>query len=357
MTERSMGAVLVVDDNAYVLESVSVLLGGEHFSIVSCRNAEQALDKLKAQKFDAVLTDIKMPGMTGIDLLREAHAANPDMPVILMTAYAEMDLAVDAVKQGAFDFIIKPYKPEHLIHAVEKAVEHHRLVLMERDYKANLEKEVVSRTRELSDALKLLESTSKELVERLTAVSEFRDPETGAHIKRIGYYSGLMTKRLDMPDDFVERITFAACMHDLGKIGIPDSVLLKPGPLSKDEWEIMKTHTAIGHRMLDKSPYPSIQMAASIALNHHERWDGGGYPQALKTRDTPIEGRIVMLVDQYDALRSKRPYKEPFTHEKTLKIILEGDGRTMPGHFDPKLLETFAGIAADFDEIFKLHQD
>ncbi|MBI5235359.1 MAG: response regulator [Deltaproteobacteria bacterium] len=357
MTDENHGAVLVVDDNAYVLESVSMLLGGEHFSVVSCMNAEQALYKLKAQRFDAVLTDIKMPGMTGIDLLTAVRSMSKDMPVILMTAYAEMDLAVDAVKQGAFDFIIKPYKPEYLIHAVEKAVEHHRLVLLERDYKANLEKEVVSRTRELSEALKLLENTSRELVERLTSVSEFRDPETGAHIKRIGYYSGLMAKRLDMPDEFVERITFAACMHDLGKIGIPDSVLLKPGPLSKDEWEIMKTHTTIGHRMLDKSPYPSIQMAAVIALNHHERWDGHGYPRGLKAADTPIEGRITMLVDQYDALRSKRPYKEPFTHEKTLKIILEGDGRTMPGHFDPELLEAFAGIADGFDEIFKEHQD
>ncbi|MEK6791982.1 MAG: HD domain-containing phosphohydrolase [Deltaproteobacteria bacterium] len=357
MTGKSDGAVLVVDDNAYVLESVSVLLGGSGFSVVSSMSAEQALDKLKAQKFDAVLTDIKMPGMTGIDLLREAHAANPNIPVILMTAYAEMDLAVDAVKQGAFDFIIKPYKPEYLIHSVEKAVEHHRLVLMERDYKTNLEKEVAARTRELSEALKLLENTSREFVERLTAVSEFRDPETGAHIKRIGYYSGLVARRLNMPDEFVERITFAACMHDLGKIGIPDSVLLKPASLTKDEWEIMKTHTTIGHRMLDKSPYASIQMAAIIALNHHERWDGGGYPQGLKAGGTPIEGRIVMLVDQYDALRSKRPYKEPFTHEKTLKIILEGDGRTMPGHFDQKLLEAFADIAASFDEIFKLHQD
>lgn len=357
MTKQGTGAVLVVDDNAYVLESTSVLLGSLGFSVVSCKNAELALDTLKTERFDAVLTDIKMPGMTGIDLLREAHAVNPNMPVILMTAYAEMDLAVSAVKQGAFDFIIKPYKPEHLIHSVEKAIEHHRLILMERDYKANLEKEVAARTKELSDALKLLENTSKELIERLTAVSEFRDSDTGAHIKRIGYYSGLMARRLNMPDEFVDRITFAACMHDVGKIGIPDSVLLKPGPLTKDEWEIMKTHTTIGHKMLDKSPYPSIQMAAVIALNHHERWDGGGYPQGAMSANVPIEGRIVMLVDQYDALRSKRPYKEPFTHEKTCKIILEGDGRTMPSHFDPKLLEAFAVAAAYFDDIFKLHQD
>ncbi|HYA26811.1 MAG TPA: CHASE2 domain-containing protein [Thermodesulfovibrionales bacterium] len=231
------------------------------------------------------------------------------------------------------------------------------LIQVEKDYKRILEDTVQNRTRELANALSTISSMSNEMIFRLSKAVESREEDIGGHLKRVASFSQKIAEILGMPPDFIEVITFASMLHDIGKIGIPDRILMKSGRLDSEEKKIMETHTLVGAKILSGSFYPKMQMSASIALNHHERWDGTGYPNGLKGEAIPVEARIVTICDQYDALRSSREYKAAFDHERSFKIITEGDGTTSPGHFDPEILRVFIKATPLFNDIFLKYQE
>lgn len=349
----SLETIQIVDDDPFVLDSVSALLNRYGYLIRPFSDPRTALDAFISTPPDILLSDINMPGMSGLELLTRIRSIDHETPVILMTGYAEIDAAVAAIQQGAFDFILKPYDPRYLLHSIQRGLEFRRLKSLESAYKKQLEKTVQRRTSELESAMRTIASMNHELIHRLTIAAELRDEDTGDHINRIGTYAELLGEEIGYRGEELEFLRLGATMHDIGKIGIPDSILMKPGSLTRDEFEVIKTHTTIGHQILDGSAFPLLQTAAAIAISHHERWDGSGYPGGLSGVAIPLPGRIVLICDQYDALRSRRVYKPPFDHETACRIMLEGDGRTAPSHFDPDLLSLFRRLNRRFEEIFE----
>ncbi len=351
--------ILVVEDEAEIRAEVVECLADEGFEYLEAANSEEGLDLIRRDPGIAVvLADVKMPGRSGLEMIGAAKAEiGPDreLEFVIMTGHGGSREAIDALKLGVLDFLVKPIDVEHVAHVIRRAEELVLLKRAKRHYEAGLQADVQAKTMEIRKLLGNLEDAYGEALDCLAVAAEFKDPETGNHIRRIGEYAKTVATELGWPGERQQIILLAAPLHDAGKIGTPDRVLLKPGKLDADEMAIMQQHAEIGQSILSRSKHPVMLCAAGIAGGHHERWDGGGYPQGLKGTEIPIEARITSLVDVYDALRSKRPYKPAFDHEKTLSIMLDGDGRTDPSHFDPQVMEVFRvrtdAFAAIFDRL------
>ncbi len=353
LKEAALGLkILYVEDDKELRQNTQRLLASFFTEIDTAENGMEGLKKYRQATFDLILTDINMPLMNGVKMVEHIKADNPHQVIIVISAHDESRYLLDLINLGVDYFVLKPLDIQQFLNVLDKAVHVSKLNTMEYQYKKVLEETVSKRTEELSEALIMVNELSSELVSRLSAATELRDAETGLHNQRLGIYAPRLATELHLPIDFVESIAFAAPLHDIGKIGIWDKILLKPGPLTFEEFEIMKSHTVTGANILANSKHDKIRMIESISLTHHERWDGSGYPRGLRGEEIPIEGRIVAICDQYDALRSKRPYKQAFSHYRTIEIISQGDGRTMPEYFDPEVLKNFLKISEEFDEIF-----
>jgi putative two-component system response regulator len=343
------GKLLIVDDQAVNVLLLERMLGGAGYSsITSTTNPGEVCDLHRRNRYDLILLDLHMPGMDGFQVMEALKEIEPDgyLPVLVITAQPGHKLR--ALQAGAKDFISKPFDLPEVLVRVRNMLEVR--LLHQKLHTSNdlLEERVRDRTAEVTQSY-------LELIFTMTRAAEYKDENTGAHVQRISYYSRELAGLLGLGSEFVDRIFFASPMHDIGKIGIPDHILLKPGPLTPDEWVVMKGHTTMGAKILGSSKSPYLQMGAEIALNHHERWDGGGYPNGKRGEAIPLPARVMNICDVYDALRSARPYKPAFDHPGAVEIMTQGDGRTLPEHFDPALLAAFQRDLPAFREIFETY--
>lgn len=329
--------ILIVEDeaaNRKYLEKILDVGGYDH--VLSVPDGVQAIEQYVIFDPDLILLDLHMPEMDGYDVLRilgERKISDVYLPVLVFTADATPEARKAALELGASDFLTKPGDATEILLRVKNFLKMRAWNMALNDRNIDLEIRVRERTAEL-------EQSQMEIVERLALAGEHRDDDTGQHTHRVGELSGRIAHRLDMPQQFVRLITQAARLHDLGKLGIPDSILLKPGKLTDEEFEQMKTHCEIGAKILSKSRTPLLQMAEQIACCHHERYDGNGYPNRLSGEDIPMAARIVSVADVFDALTNERPYKKAWPVSEAVSEITAQKGR----QFDPHVVEAFLAV-------------
>ncbi len=342
--ERERPKLLVVDDEEPVRRALQRILERNGYDCTTAHDASSARVALEEERFDLVLSDVNMPGQSGLDLVKSIVVQYPGTATVMCTGLDDAALARTAIEIGAYGYIVKPFEPNEILIAVLNALRRRELELENRQHREHLEEMVRDRTSDLWNAISDLERAHKEIrvsreetIERLSVAAEFKDQETASHIRRMSLYCALLAERLGEDSARCEELRLASQMHDVGKIGVPDHILSKPGPLTNDEWRIMKQHSAIGYRILSNSSSELLNLAAGIALTHHERMDGKGYPQGLVEDDIPFEGRIAAVADVFDALTSNRVYRKAFQLGEALEIMREGKG----DHFDPRILDCF----------------
>ncbi len=353
--------ILIVDDEPFNVTAIGKHLHDEGYTqVATLSDPSKALGAITEEQPDLLLLDIVMPRVSGLDILRALRAdiAADQLPVLMLAAATDNQTKRNALALGATDFLAKPVDANDLIPRARNALlarAHQRRLA---SHAEELEREVHKRTAELA-------TSRQEVIRCLALAAEYRDDDTGHHIMRVGRFAGIIARQLGFEEARVEILELAAQLHDVGKIGIPDSILKTPGKLDPDqvavmqkhsciakriltpmvehEWQLLKTHPQVGATLLGIRTSPLLMLAAKIAQTHHERWDGSGYPLGLAGKDIPIEGRITAVADVFDALSSRRCYKEPFPREKCFAILHEGRGT----HFDPEVLDAFFARSED----------
>ena len=342
----SKSRILIVDDEPALCELVARWLDKEGIVCDSACGVDAAIALMQQTPFDLVISDIMMPGKSGIEFLAIVGESFPTTAMIMATAVDSRETAVSTLEKGAFGYIIKPFERNEFIINIFNALERRRVIIEHENYERQLEQVVRDRTEDIRNR-------EEQIALCLISASGYRDEETGQHIKRIGLYGAVLAQKLGWDQEKIDFMRVAGPMHDVGKIGIPDEILRKPGKLSPDEFNIIKQHPQIGARILEDSNIPLLKMAHDIALYHHEKWDGSGYPFGLKKDAIPESAQIVALVDVYDALSNDRVYRAALSEDQVLSIMREGQGR----HFNPRLFDFFMELLPKFREILMKHGD
>lgn len=348
--------ILVIDDEEPIRRLLGYLLQTHGYETVLASDAREARQRMEEQPFALILCDVNMPGESGMDLVRTILREHPHTATIMVTGLDSSVLANAALEMGAFGYIIKPFESNEVLIDVANALRRRRLEMENRLHRDNLEDVVRTRTMALQQALEWLERSERELrlsreetIQRLAIAAEYRDSATAQHIQRMSHYCEMLARRYGLTSERCDLIRTASPMHDIGKIGTPDHVLLKPGKFTQEEFNVIAQHAEIGYRILSGSDAEILKVAATIAWTHHERWDGSGYPRKLKGEAIPIEGRIAAIADAFDALTTQRVYKPAFELSHAVELMSKHRGE----HFDPELLDVFF---ASIDDIKRIHE-
>ena len=354
LTANGSTPILVVDDEEPFRRLLGHILRRAGYLKVSLASSSaEALQLLLANDFAVMLTDMSMPGGSGLELLRRTREQYPNLATVMVTATDEAKLADEALSMGAYGYVIKPFKDNEVLNSVNSAIRRRQLESVSQESHAMLQEQVRARTSELWSAIQTLEQREQDLnvshedtIERLSIAAELRDDEAITHIKRMSRYCALLAGWAGLDTQRCEMVRRASMMHDVGKIGIPDAILLKPGTLTPNEYVLMQQHAEFGARILSGSHSELLEVAATIAWTHHEKCDGSGYPRGLPGDEIPLEGRIAAIADVFDALTTDRVYRKAFGFTDAVGMMKDGRG----SHFDPDLLDLFL---ANLDQVVK----
>jgi len=337
--------LLIVDDEAEVRGVLNDLLSSA-YECAEAASAEEALAKLQESDHQLVISDITMSGMSGLEMIPHVKMISPDTVIVMISGMQTIESAINALRLGAFDYLMKPFDLRQAEAAVARAFDHHELIVAKRRYENHLEELVTQRTAELDDALGSLENAYRSTLKALTAALETRDAETHGHSERVVTFSLRLGREYGLTAAEMKALEFGSLLHDIGKIGVPDAILRKPAKLTEEEWERMREHPLHGQQILRGIKF--LEGAARVVAQHHEKWDGSGYPLGLKAEDIDICARIFSVADAFDAITSDRVYRKGRPYEAAAQELDEWAGR----QFDPKIVEAFHRVPQeDWDEL------